>query len=197
MDKKQKFEQIKKEVEELKTSPLYKYRKSNDYKPVIGEGSLDAKVMFIGEAPGKNEAETGRPFVGSAGNILNGLLKKAGLEREDVFITSILFDRPPNNRNPKKKEIEVYKPYLKKIVSLIDPDVIVTLGNFAIKTLSEEYYFSDEFGTLRTDHGKVMRTKVNDKNKKTFISYHPAAILYNKSLEDVIKDDFASLKNII
>ena len=197
MNKQKKFEEIKKEIEDLDDSPLYEFRKDNGYKFVVGDGSLDADVMFIGEAPGKTEAETGKPFVGQAGNVLDDLLKKAGLKRKDVYITSVLFDRPPKNRDPKKEEIQVYLPYLKELIELIEPQVIVTLGNFAIKTLSKEFYFSDDFDTLRMDHGKVIETKIDDKKVKVFPTYHPAAVFYNRTLQETIEQDFRDLKKII
>src|ERR1044071_3884640 len=108
-------EQLKKiaeEIRELTESPLYTYRKENNYSFVLGEGNENAKIMFIGEAPGEKEAKTGRPFVGASGRFLNELLKSIGLERENVYITNIVKDRPPNNRNPTAKEIRLYQPFL-------------------------------------------------------------------------------------
>ena len=98
----------------LKESPLYEYRKENGFQPVIGEGSLDAPVMFIGEAPGKKEAETGRPFVGASGKVLAEMLEDIGLQREDVYITNVVKDRPPDNRDPQTAEIELYAPLLRR-----------------------------------------------------------------------------------
>jgi uracil-DNA glycosylase len=95
---------------------------------VFGEGSPDARVMFIGEAPGKNEDETGRPFVGAAGKFLSELLKGIGLAREDVYITSILKYRPPNNRDPRPEEKDAFWPYLLAQIELIRPRLIVALG---------------------------------------------------------------------
>src|SRR5690554_5849632 len=139
MDKRKKFAEIKEEVKHLKISPLYNFRIENDYQPVVGAGSLDAKLMFIGEAPGKNEAEKGKPFIGQAGKVLDELLKSVGLERSDVYITSVLFDRPPGNRNPRSDEIKIYKPYLLKLIKLIKPQIIATLGTFAAKTITNHF----------------------------------------------------------
>lgn len=106
------LEQIKSEVTNLKRSPLYKERIKNKAFPVIGEGSCHAKIMFIGEAPGKNEAKTGRPFCGTSGKILDKLLASVDIKRKDVYITNIVKDRPPSNRDPLPAEIKIYGPYL-------------------------------------------------------------------------------------
>lgn len=97
--------QLTVEITNLKKSPLYAYRVKNNYQPVIGGGNLDAKIVFIGEAPGKKEAETGLPFIGASGKVLDQLLASVKLRREDVYITSIVNDRPPENRDPSPKEI--------------------------------------------------------------------------------------------
>ena len=104
--------QIKDEVMALSQSPLYDERIANMVYPVIGEGSHRARVMFIGEAPGKNEAQTGRPFCGASGRVLDVLLAHIGLPREEVYITNIVKDRPPGNRDPKPEEIALYAPFL-------------------------------------------------------------------------------------
>ena len=100
MTKTEQMKEIRDEILVLKTSPLYEYRTSNNYFPVIGEGSHDAKIMFVGEAPGRNEAKTGRPFCGAAGKVLDQLLAHAGILRNTVYVTNIVKDRPPENRNP-------------------------------------------------------------------------------------------------
>ena len=110
MSGKEKHERLKKirdEILNLTASPLYPYRTKNNYLPVIGEGNHDAKIMFIGEAPGKNEAETGRPFCGAAGKVLDELLRDIGIARADVYVTNIVKDRPPENRDPLPEEIEI------------------------------------------------------------------------------------------
>ncbi|CAN5147840.1 hypothetical protein BH11PAT1_BH11PAT1_5670 [soil metagenome] len=103
---------IRDEVWNLSTSPLYSYRKSQKYYPVLGEGNHDANLMFIGEAPGATEAKQGRPFCGAAGKILDELIKSIGLKRNDVYITNIVKDRPPQNRDPLPEEITAYSPFL-------------------------------------------------------------------------------------
>ena len=112
VDINQELKKIKDEVVALVASPLYAYRVDNDYLPVIGEGSHSAKIMFVGEAPGKNEAKTGRPFCGRAGKVLDNLLASVGIDRQDVYVTNIVKDRPQGNRDPLPEEIEIYAPFL-------------------------------------------------------------------------------------
>src|SRR5665213_440296 len=106
MSKTDTMQKIKDEVLNLKNSPLYEYRITNNYFPVIGEGSEHAKIIFIGEAPGRNEAQTGRPFCGTAGKVLDNLLAHVGIDRKDIYITNIVKDRPQQNRDPLPDEIK-------------------------------------------------------------------------------------------
>src|SRR3989344_3381944 len=107
------------EVINLNKSPLYKERIKNKVFPVIGEGSHHAKIMFIGEAPGRNEAATGRPFCGASGKILDELLASIGIDRKDVYVTNIVKDRPPFNRDPLPEEINAYGPFLDRQIEII------------------------------------------------------------------------------
>src|SRR3990167_376545 len=118
-DRKELMRKIKDEVVALKKSPLYKFRIESKNLPVIGEGSHYSKIMFIGEAPGRNEAKTGRPFCGAAGKILDKLLEHANISRNDVYITNIVKDRPPYNRDPLPDEIEAYAPFLDRQINII------------------------------------------------------------------------------
>src|SRR3989344_8123108 len=124
VDKTDMLRAIRDEVLALTESPLYSYRVENNYHPVIGEGSHDARVMFIGEAPGKNEALKARPFCGAAGKILDELLGSIGVKREDVYITNIVKDRPPENRDPTPEEIGMYAPFLDRQIDIIAPKII-------------------------------------------------------------------------
>jgi uracil-DNA glycosylase len=99
-------------IRDLEESPLYDHREKNGYLPVIGEGDADARIMFVGEAPGKQEAETGLPFVGNAGRVLDRLLDSIDIAREDVYITNLVKDRPPGNRDPRPDEVDLYAPFL-------------------------------------------------------------------------------------
>src|ERR1700740_3190375 len=121
-ERKSALKRIKDDVVNLTRSPLYKYRVENKNFPVIGEGSHFAKIMFVGEAPGANEAKTARPFVGAAGKFLNEMLEGVGIKREDVYITNIVKDRPPQNRDPLPDEIEAYGPFLDRQIDIIQPE---------------------------------------------------------------------------
>ena len=103
---------IREEILNLTNSPLYELRVSNNYQPVVGAGSLDAKIMLIGEAPGENEAKTGIPFCGRSGQVLDKLLVAAGMSREEIYISNLVNDRPPKNRDPKPEEVALYSPLL-------------------------------------------------------------------------------------
>ena len=153
---------------------------------VFGEGNPDAAAMFIGEAPGKNEDETGKPFVGAAGRFLNELLESIGLEREDVYITSILKYRPPNNRDPKPEEKDEFWPYLLKQLEVIRPKLIVALGRHSTNCFLPELKIGQA-------HGKP----VSWQGWTILPLYHPAAALYNSSTRQTLIDDFAVISKFI
>jgi uracil-DNA glycosylase len=156
-------------------------------KTVPGEGPVDAKIMFVGEGPGQNEDEQGRPFVGAAGKLLTELLGSIGINRSQVFITNIVKCRPPNNRAPRKSEAEACNPYLKDQIRLINPQIICPLGTPAITTL-----LGEEYSATRS-HGRKV-----SKDSLTFLPmYHPAAALYDASLKEVLSADFRSLKKLL
>lgn len=155
---------------------------------VFGEGNPNARVLIIGEAPGRNEDLQGVPFVGAAGKKLDALLEIAGLDRErDVFIANVLKCRPPSNRDPKAEEIEMCSPFLREQTRTIDPQVIVTLGNFATK-----FILKTEVGITQL-HGKVQHA-----GKFTvFPIYHPAAAIYDRKKQVALEEDFATLGRIL
>src|SRR3989338_1118088 len=188
--------QIKDEVINLKESPLYKERIKNKVFPVIGEGSNSAKIMFIGEAPGKNEAKTGKPFCGASGKILDELLVSVGISRKDVYITNIVKDRPPLNRDPLPKEIEIYGPYLDRQIEIIQPKVIATLGRFSMDYIMKKFNFTDYYTGLTSIsqmHGKVFRSETNYGKIRIVPLYHPAVAIYNRNTMGVLKKDFKVL----
>ena len=154
---------------------------------VFGEGDPEARVLIVGEAPGKNEDLQGRPFVGAAGKLLDDLLAVAGLTREDVFIANVLKCRPPGNRDPRPEEIELCTPYLREQTRTIDPEVIVTLGNFSTK-----FILKTEVGITRL-HGHVQQAG----RFKVFPIYHPAAALYDPTKRAALEDDFATLGELL
>ncbi len=185
MEKRKELLRIKEEVVGFKDSPLYRER---NFFPVIGEGSHYAKVIFIGEAPGKNEAKTGRPFCGKAGKVLNDLLLSAGIKREDVYITNIVKDRPPGNRDPLPEEIRAYAPFLDRQIEVIKPKVIVALGRHSMNYFFEKLKIEKE--PISICHGKVFNLKEMD-----FIPlYHPAVAVYNPHKLESLKEDFKVLK---
>lgn len=197
-----KFDEMKKIKEELlnfKESSLYKERVENGAFPVIGEGSHDAKILFIGEAPGKNEAATGRPFCGVSGKILDELLAHINVERKDVYITNIVKDRPTNNRDPKPEEIELYTPFLDRQIAIIQPKVIATLGRFSMEYIMRRFGLEDELQPISTIHGKMFKIPKNDLIGKTkediFLVplYHPAVAVYNRTTLPDLRKDFEIL----
>lgn len=187
------LEKIKKDVLNCKKCPLYKERIKNNYFPVVGEGNPKADIMFIGEAPGLNEAKTGRPFCGSAGRILDDLLNSIRLKREDIYITNLIKDRPPKNRNPKPQEIKIYAPFLDRQIKAIKPKVICALGNFSSEYILNKYGLKKEIKGIGEIHGKVFKAE----NVIIVSLYHPAAAIYNPNLKAVLKKDFNILKNIV
>ncbi|KKR71784.1 hypothetical protein A3A55_03910 [Candidatus Roizmanbacteria bacterium RIFCSPLOWO2_01_FULL_40_14] len=195
-----KTEQLKKildQIWKLKKSPLYPYRKANNYYPVIGEGNHDTQIMFIGEAPGKNEAEQGRPFVGAAGKILAELLQYIGLTREDVYITNIVKDRPPENRDPTKEEIDLYAPFLDQQITIIQPAVIATLGRFSMSYLLNRYNASEKDQSISKLHGSVISI-TDDFGRVSLVPlYHPAVALYNANQMNTLKKDFEVLRQFV
>ncbi|OGN10216.1 MAG: hypothetical protein A3J46_05940 [Candidatus Yanofskybacteria bacterium RIFCSPHIGHO2_02_FULL_41_11] len=196
-DRTEQLKKIKEEVLGLKTSPLYKERVKNKVFPVIGEGSHCAKIMFVGEAPGKNEAATGRPFVGAAGKFLNELLVFVRIKREDVYITNIVKDRPPFNRDPLPEEIEIYAPFLDKQINLIQPEIIATLGRFSMDYIMKRFNLNDKLKPISQLHGNVFESKAPYGNIKIVPLYHPAVVIYNNSMKDTLKKDFEILRSLI
>lgn len=192
-----KFEAMKKirdEVVDLKESPLYKERIENDWFPVMGSGSHDANIMFIGEAPGKNEAKTGRPFCGASGKILDELLDSAKIKREEVYITSIVKDRPTGNRDPRPEEIEIYAPFLDRQIEIIQPKIIATLGRFSMQYIMKKFGLEKEIEIISKNHGKIFEGEASYGKIKIIPLYHPAVAIYSRTQLPQLKEDFALLK---
>ena len=183
------------EILNLTSSPLYGERVKNNYYPVIGQGSCYAEIMFVGEAPGKTEALTGVPFCGRAGKILDALLKSVDIGREDVYITNIVKDRPPKNRDPLSEEIALYAPFLDRQIEIVQPKVIATLGRFSMAYSMEKFRLSDALDSIHKIHGKVFDARASYGAIKIIPLYHPAAMIYNPSIRKVMEKDFQILKN--
>ncbi|MBS3076777.1 uracil-DNA glycosylase [Candidatus Pacearchaeota archaeon] len=151
---------------------------------VIGKGNPNADILFVGEAPGRNEDEQGIPFVGAAGKNLDELLKKVGLSLEDIYIANILKCRPPENRDPLPEEIKAHTPWLLKQIEEIKPKVICSLGNYATKFFLSDCNpekMKDQQG-ITSVHGKVRYINLSGMKIKLIPLFHPAAIIYNRSL---------------
>lgn len=147
---------------------------------VFGSGNPEARLMLVGEAPGRNEDLTGEPFVGAAGSLLEELLASAGMSRDDVYIANVLKCRPPGNRNPRPAEIEACTPFLRAQIELVDPELIVTLGNFATRFI---------LGT--TESITALRgAGVELEGRTVFPVFHPAATIYDRTKRAVLAEDF-------
>ena len=178
---KKKIEQIKEEVIKCTKCELSETRTNS----VPGKGNFKSDVIFVGEAPGKNEDEKGEPFIGIAGKKLSSALENAGVSRDDIYITNIVKCRPPSNRIPKTNERETCQEYLKQEISIIKPKIICVLGNTVFNSI------------LGGSEIMKYRGKVAQKNKQLyFISIHPAATIYNQKLVDVFKEDIKKLFKI-
>jgi DNA polymerase len=158
---------------------------------VPGEGSADADIMFVGEAPGKKEDLEGRPFIGAAGKFLNNMLESIKMSRSDVYITNIVKFRPPNNRDPLPNEIESSWPWLQAQIEIIQPKLIVFLGRHALNR-----FFPGE--QISKVHGNLIKKKFKKISVENFFAlYHPAAALYNGGMRETLMNDFKKLPMVI
>jgi len=177
-----KLEQVKQNVIECTKCELYKTRTNS----VPGKGNFKSDVIFVGEAPGRNEDKHGEPFIGAAGKRLSLALEMAGVSRDDVYITNIVKCRPPNNRVPNTDERSTCQEYIKEEISIIKPKIICVLGNTAFNSILG----GSEITKFR---GKIIRKN----NQLYFITIHPAATIYNQKLIDVLNEDIAKLFELI
>src|SRR5918912_575448 len=170
---------------EVKGCPLCRLSQTRK-NAVAGEGQISSKIMFIGEAPGKNEDQQGKPFVGAAGQVLDELLKHAGIDRSQVFITNVVKCRPPFNRVPHDDERNAFRPYLNRQISLINPEIICILGRTAYSSLVGGK-------TITSNRGKFIKKD----GRKYFLTIHPAAAIYNSNLLPVLQNDIVKLSEEI
>ncbi|MDD5600570.1 MAG: uracil-DNA glycosylase [Actinomycetota bacterium] len=186
MDEQDKREKLKEFYLEIKDCNRCELSKSRT-KFVFGSGSAYAEIMFVGEAPGKNEDLQGLPFVGQAGKLLDELLGSIGYERSEVFIANVLKCRPPGNRDPKVDEVNICKGYLIEQIKIIDPKIICTMGRYSTRLL------------LNTDRGiNGLRGKVYKIDNRIIMPInHPAAALYTPSRMDILRQDFQKIKKLI
>ena len=157
---------------------------------VFGEGNPNPQIYFLGEAPGRHEDETGLPFVGQAGKLLTKLIESIGLKRSDVYITSLVRYRPPQNRDPKPSEIEAFKPYLDQELNILKPKIIATLGRFSLNKFLPNVKISQVHGT---PHPIIF----NNQPVIIFPLYHPAAALRRQAFKQVLETDFVKLSSFL
>lgn len=189
MEKQKKVEKLHKEIRRCKKCSLWKTRTN----AVPGEGNVNAKILFLGEAPGGIEDKTGRPFVGQAGKLLDKLLKKNRINRKRVFITSVVKCRPVakganrkyKNRTPNKKELKICQSWWQKQIDIIKPKLIVLLGKTAYDTVVTDKKNGDRWGKF-----------FKNNNQKYFLVYHPAAGIRFQKFKKVLEKDFRKLKSI-
>lgn len=163
---------------------------------VIGKGNLNARIMFVGEAPGMNEDIQGLPFVGAAGKNLDKLLEKVGLSLDDVYIANILKCRPPENRNPLPEEIKAHTPWLVEQIKFIKPKIVCSLGNYSTKffmALGDVDKMLEHEGITKL-HGVVREIEFYGLKIKLIPLFHPAAIIYNRKLIDFWENDMGIVK---
>lgn len=160
--------------------------------PVVGEGSLNATIMFVGEAPGHSEDVKGLPFVGAAGKFLDELLSGIGLSREEVYVGNVIKCRPPGNRDPRPDEVEACTPFLDEQIRLIRPAILVPLGRHAASYVLSKAGF--RVSGITRIHGRVYDTDLFGIRITVIPTYHPAAALYNAKYRDELKRDFEILK---
>lgn len=187
MTKQQQLDDLRKEIIDKNICPELAATATN---LVMGDGDLDADIVFIGEAPGKNEDEQGLPFVGAAGKFLNEMLAQADMVRADVYITNIVKYRPPNNRDPLPDEKRAFWPYLARQLTIIQPKVVVTLGRHSM-----EYFLPN--AKISQIHGEAKRITFGDQKLVIVPLYHPAAALYNGGMRQTLIDDFLRVPKVI
>jgi DNA polymerase len=186
------LEKLSSQIKVCTSCPLHKSRKN----AVPGEGNWKKRIMLIGEAPGFNEDEQGRPFVGRAGKLLEEFLNSIGKKREEVFITNVVKCRPPNNRQPEEDEIKICTSlYLDKQIELIKPKLIVCLGNVSANYIFKK--FGLKFESMNKTHGKVFSVSNLFIQTKIIATYHPAAILRNQNLMPIAKADWEIIKECL
>ena len=178
MEKKDQLDEIARRICSDERNPL-----RGNGSCVPGEGNPDADIFFAGEAPGYHESQHGRPFVGQAGRLLDKLLDSIGLKRAEVFIGNVLHWRPPGNRDPLPEEVELEMPYLLEQIEVVDPEIVVSLGRFAMSVFLPD-------GKISQVHGHARRLK---NGRLFFPLYHPAAGLRSRKILEQLENDFENL----
>lgn len=191
MNKAEQLDRVKRDIIEGNICPELAAQAHN---LVMGDGNLDADIVFIGEAPGKNEDEQGLPFVGAAGKFLNEMLASANMNRQDVYITNIVKYRPPGNRDPFPEEKEAFCPFLWRQLEIIQPKIVATLGRHSM-----DYFLPG--AKISSIHGQPKRITMQLGEQELSIVvlplFHPAAALYNGAMRETLVDDLAKLPDIL
>ena len=183
------WEKLRSEILECRRCRLWRSRTN----AVPGEGPVRAKLMLIGEAPGRQEDVEGRPFVGAAGKLLTDLLESNGISRTSVFITNVVKCRPPQNRDPQDDEVKACTPYLERQIKLIRPGIIVCLGRHAARFILSQA--SIGFSSISSARGKFYSATIYGIETLVFVTYHPAAALYKPPVRTILENDFKLLSN--
>ena len=191
MGKNEAMKKLEEKIKACKKCPLGELRTN----AVPGSGSYDAKIMFVGEAPGYWEDQKGLPFVGRAGKVLDELLESIELRREEVYITNVVKCRPPNNRDPTEEEIKACSPYLDKQIDIIRPKVIVPLGRHSMAYILKKFGFEPE--PISKMHGKVLEARTLFGKIVIMPMYHPAVALYKPQLREELEKDVKKLKEVL
>ncbi|MAG59349.1 hypothetical protein CMO96_00980 [Candidatus Woesebacteria bacterium] len=186
MNKIEELEKVKKEMEDDKSLPL----REGATRLVFGEGNPDAEIYFIGEGPGYNEDQQGRPFVGQAGQLLDRLVESIGMKREDVYISNVVRFRPPSNRDPQPEEIAAFQPYVDREIEVVDPKVIVTLGRFSMGKFLPG-------AKISSVHGKPQVVEWKGESLAVVPMYHPAAALRAGAIMEQIREDFKIIPEVL
>ncbi len=184
---KSKLELLKNKIEKIQNCDL----KNNASKIVFGDGNIQSPIMIIGEGPGKKEDELGKPFVGDAGNLLNKMLDAINIKREKIYITNVVNYRPPNNRKPEPAEINRYSEFLKEHISIINPKILILMGNTAMESLLGKNK------TISKERGQWKKLIVKEKNYKAIITFHPAYLLRKPDQKKFSWEDLKKIRKEI
>lgn len=176
-------------------APLFAYRHEHGFHPVIGEGNHVARILFVGEAPGANEAKQGRPFCGASGKFLDVLLGHIGMKREEAYITNLVKDRPPENRDPLPEEIKYYTPLLDQQIQIIKPLCIATLGRYSMSYILHKIGVTVQ--PISAIHGKVFSGIYDTLPISVVTLYHPAVALYNGGMRATLLKDGEVLRTFL
>lgn len=182
MTKKEKLQKLKLEIKANKALPL----RETANNLVFGSGNPDTEILFIGEAPGYWEDQKGEPFVGAAGKLFDKTLSSIKLDRKDVFITNVVMYRPPSNRDPLPDELEAFDEYIRKMIGIIKPNLIVTLGRFSMAKFLQDVKIS-------VVHGKLYKRIIGEQEVFVIPMFHPAAALRNGQVMQEFQKDFSRL----